>query len=233
MREFSGVVELAELGVNLLALAGVVTLESGHRILTARIVGRHDDDVFEALVLNVFADCFVEIVVLPGHVEEEGIALFARILRGAGVGRDVEGLVLENSRSDGEHDVGEDDAAHEVDLVLLQQLVGGLLGDVGILLVVDDQHFGGQAAELAVQFLDRQIEAVADIDAEAGTGPGERGHKADLDLIGGMDGSGQHQRGGEGSQTDRHRVLLGRSRKCRIVAQEQADTAMTDVQTQV
>ena len=113
----------------------------------------------------------MQVVVLPGDVEEEGIALLAGVLRGAGVGRDVEGLVLENGRADGEHDVGEDDAGHEIDLVLLQELVGCLLGDVRILLVVGNQYLSRQIAQLAAEMLDAQLETVADIDAEAGPGP--------------------------------------------------------------
>jgi hypothetical protein len=53
LRQFGGVIELAELGINLLGhLALVITLEAGPRILAARIVGGDDHDVLETLVLH-------------------------------------------------------------------------------------------------------------------------------------------------------------------------------------
>ena len=153
----------------------------------------------------------MQVVVLPGDVEEEGVALLAGILRRAGVGRDVEGLVLEDAGADGEHDVGEDDAGHEIDLVLLQELVGGLLGDVRILLVVGNDDFRRQVAELATQLLHRQVETVTDVHPEAGAGAGEGGDKTNLDLVGGVDGTRQHwgqqQGGGKGGQAKRHGIL--------------------------
>ena len=157
----------------------------------------------------------MQVVVLPGDVEEEGIALLAGVLRGAGVGRDVEGLVLEDGRADGEHDVGEDDAGHEIDLVLLQELVGCLLGDVRILLVVGNQYLSRQIAQLAAEMLDAQLETVADIDAEAGPRAGQGGDEANLDLVGSVDGTGQQQGSGKGSQARHHRNLrrLGKSGK--------------------
>ena len=166
LRQFGGVVELAELGVDLFRdVALVETTEAGNGVLAARVVRGDDHDILVALVLHHLADGFVQVVVLPGDVEEEGVALLAGVLRRAGIGRNVESLVLEDGRADGEHDVGEDDAGHEIDLVLLQELVGRLLGDVRILLVVGDQHFGRQVTQLAVQVLHAKLKTVADIDA--------------------------------------------------------------------
>jgi phage FluMu protein gp41 len=58
------------------------------------------------------------------------------------------------------------------------------------LLVVGDQHFGRQAAQFAIELLHRQIETVADVDAQAGTRAGQRGDEADLDRVGGVGGAG-------------------------------------------
>ncbi len=225
LRQFGGVIELAELGVDLVRhLAFVEAAEAGHGILATRIVRRDDHDVLVALVLHDLADGFVQIVVLPGDIEEEGVALLAGVLRRAGIGRDVEGLVLEDGRADGKHDVGEDDASHEVDLVLLQELVGCLLSDIGALLVVGDNDLSRQVAELAVQVLDAELETVADVHAEAGARAGQGGHQTDLDLVGGMRGTSQQQGSGKGSQARHHRNLRAVGLKREIVAQEQADT---------
>ena len=76
----------------------------------------------------------------------------------------------------------EDDAGREIDLVLLEELVGRLFGDVRVLLVVGHQDFSRQAAQLAAQVLDAEVEAVADIDAEAGPGTGKVETKPTLTL---------------------------------------------------
>jgi hypothetical protein len=59
---------------------------------------------------------------------------------------------------------------------LTRNLSAVCLATSGLCLVVGDDHFSRQAAQLAtVELLDRQVEAVADVDAEAGAGAGERG----------------------------------------------------------
>jgi hypothetical protein len=60
---------------------------------------------------------------------------------------------------------------------------------------------------LTVELLDRQVEAVADVDAEAGAGAGERRKQPDLDPIGRVQGTGEQQGGGEGSDVTQHRDL--------------------------
>ena len=106
--------------------------------------------------------------------------------------------------------------ATRVDRLETSELVGRLLGDVGVLLVVGDDDLGRQSAELAVELLDRQIEPVADVYAKPGARTGERGHEADLDPVGSMDGAGKHQRGSKGSQAKRHRILRRQSESAKL-----------------
>ena len=194
LRQFGRIVELSELGVDLFRLTLVVALEAGDSILAARIIRRNDHDVAKALVLNVLAHGFVQVVVLPGHVEEEGVALLAGVLRRAGIGRNVIGFGVKSLRANGEHDVREDDTGHEIDLVLFQEFLRLLLGDIGLLLIVGNQHFDRQIAELSVQMLDAQLEAVANIDTQPGTGAGKGRQKTDLHLVGSVNGGRQQQR---------------------------------------
>ena len=142
----------------------------------------------------------MEVVVLPGHVEEIGVALRARILAGAGIGADVKGFGLEDGLAHGQHDVGKHDAGHEVHLVALDQAVCGLFGGVGAGLVVGHDHFCGQAAELATAVLDGQLKAVTDVHAQASAGSRQRAEQAHLHLVGGMCTTRQHQRGSGHSQ---------------------------------
>jgi hypothetical protein len=101
-------------------------------------------------------------------------------------------------------------------LSFLRNLSAACLATSGLLLVVGDDDFGRQAAELAVELLDRKVEAVADIDTEPGARSGERGYEADLDPVGGVDGTGQHQGGGESGQAKRHRNLRKRSQRGKL-----------------
>ena len=100
---------------------------------------------------------------------------------------------LHRGRDHRHREVREDDAGQDVDLVGLDHLVGELHRDLGLLLVVlgDDLDLGGGVAGL----LQRQHEAVAHVDAEAGAAARERGDHADLDRLG--DGGGGHQRRGQ------------------------------------
>ena len=105
---------------------------------------------------------------------------------GVGVGREVEHLALLDGRPHREHHVGEHDAGHQVDAVALEQALGELLADLGVERVVGEHHLGRQAAELAAGQLQRQVEAVADLDADGAGGAGQRGQEADLQLVGGV-----------------------------------------------
>mgnify|MGYP003694537395 CR=1 FL=1 len=125
-------------------------------------------------------------VVRPGGDEQVRIAILAGHRRGRGVRADVDQLVLERDRHRGEHDVREDDAGEEVHLVDLDVLLRDLAADVGLELIVADQHLGGQAAELAAVGLHGEQERVADVDADRGARPGKRADESDLDLVGAL-----------------------------------------------
>ena len=79
-------------------------------------------------------------------------------------------------------DVGEDRTDDEIDLVALDEALDLGDGDIGLQFVVDDDHFGIGAAELAAERLDREVEAVADLAAEHRRRARQRDDDADLDL---------------------------------------------------
>ena len=76
----------------------------------------------------------------------------------------------------------------------LMLLLDQLAGDVGLELVVDHEHLGRQAAELAAVQLHREQEAVADVDAERPARPRQRADEADLDLVGRLGRQSRHRR---------------------------------------
>ena len=82
-------------------------------------------------------------------LKNHGLQLLAGEQRRAGVGADQERLAVEHRRRHRQHHVGEHDAGHEVDVVALEQLLDQLPADIRVLLIVGDDHFGRQAAELA------------------------------------------------------------------------------------
>jgi hypothetical protein len=122
-------------------------------------------------------------VVRPGSDEEIRVALLAGERRGRSVGADVDDPGFKRHRHRGKHDVREHEAGEEVHLVELDVLLRDLAPDVGLELVVADQHFGRQSAELAAVHLHGELEAVADVDAERGARPRQRADEADLDLV--------------------------------------------------
>jgi hypothetical protein len=203
--QLGGVVELAELGVVLaddLALEGA--LEAGERVLAGLVVRRHQVDALHAALVRELACRLVVRVVRPRHGEEERVAVLARHRRRRRVRAQVEGVRVERLGKRRQHDVREDDAGHEVDVVALDVLLEQLLGDVGFELVVADEHFGGQAAELAAVHLHGEQEAVADVDAERRRWPRQRADEADLDLVGRRgECQGRGQRGGRAGQRER------------------------------
>ena len=100
-------------------------------------------------------------------------------------------------------DVGEDRADHEIDLVALDQRLDLGHRDVGLELVVDDDHLDVAPAELAAERLDRKLEAVAQLLAEDRRRPGQGDDDADLELLLRLCGwpSQHHRRGGEQDQS--------------------------------
>jgi hypothetical protein len=109
--------------------------------------------------------------------------LRAGVRRGPGVRRDVENLLREDVGRDRQHDVGEHGAGDEVDLLLAHVALGELLCLFGFQAIVGDQHLGGQAAEASAVQLDRELERVADVDADRSVWPGQRADESDLHLV--------------------------------------------------
>ena len=109
------------------------------------------------------------------------------------------------------------------------------LADVGLELVVADQHLGRQAAELAAVQLDREVEGVADVDAERGVRPRQRADEADLDLVRGLQRKRQ-QRGDcqchDSHLASRLTFILGSTmRPCSITALPSSATVQSRIGT--
>ena len=85
---------------------------------------------------------------------------------------------------DRQQHVREDRADDEVDLVAVEKPLDLGDGDVGLQLVVDDDHLGVPAAELAAELLDGEVEAVARLLAERRRRPGQGLDQPDADLVG-------------------------------------------------
>ncbi len=77
--------------------------------------------------------------------------------------------------------MGPDVARDEINVVLLDQLVGGLLAGFRCEAVVAEDHFDIQIARFAAQMLDGEVHRVFHLVADHGGGGGERGDEADLD----------------------------------------------------
>jgi hypothetical protein len=212
--ELGGVVELAELGVHLGHHAALVeALEAGQGILAGLVVGRDQVGVLVAFVRGVLARGLVVGVVRPGGDEEIRVAFLAGERRRRGVRADVDSLGVEGHRHRGEHDVGEHDAGQEVDLVELHQLLRGLAADVGLELIIGDQHLGREAAQPAAVHLERELEAVADVDPERGARPGERADEPDANLVCGDGAAGERGGGKCGGNPGFHAVPLEMTRR--------------------
>ena len=90
-------------------------------------------------------------------------------------------------------------------LVLLYELVGLLLADLGPLLVILVDDLDGLAGHLAPQVIERQLDRVAHVVADDGSGTGQRRDVADRDLVLRQCGAGrQAERAGERSRVLEH-----------------------------
>ena len=215
------VVDLAQLGVDLLAGRGLVAaLEADQRILARRIVGRHDEHLLEATVGGQLAGCLVEGIVLVGRAEPERIALRARELAGAGVVGQVGHLGAEQRRAHGQCHVGADGAGEEIHLVALYVARDQLARLVGVATHVGLQELGRLAAQLAAQLLDGEVEAVTRLGAQRGKRPGNIVGDTDLDGVRlrerGNKGRGQGRCGQEGGEETHAAVLLARAARMAI-----------------
>src|SRR5690606_1819728 len=82
------------------------------------------------------------------------------------------------------HDGGVDDARDDVDLVLLDELVGGRLAAVRGLALVGEDHLDVAPAELVALLLDVLLEAGLHVVAERLVDAGLRDEQADADRAG-------------------------------------------------
>src|SRR5262249_25948470 len=76
-----------------------------------------------------------------------------------------------------------DDAADEVDLVLLEHLVGELLADIGLALVVAIDDLDVEAADLPAKVIERQLDGVLHVLADDAGRSRQRGDETDLDRL--------------------------------------------------
>jgi hypothetical protein len=186
------VVGLAELGVDLVDDAALeVALEAGEHVLAGGVVRRHQVHIVDVLVAHVLAHRLGRLVVLPRGREEALVALLAGELVRAGVGADHDLAGVGHRRRHREQHVRPDHPGDEVDLVLLQHLVGELLADVGLDLVVAVDHLGVEAADLAVEVVERELDRVLHVLADHALRTRERGDEADLQLLLRCRGSGR------------------------------------------
>ena len=170
----------AQLGVDLAHdLALVEPLVPGQGVLPGGVIWREDEAVGEPCAVCIGACGLVQVVVLPGDVEVIRVASFAGEERGPRVGREVELALLDRGGHDRDGEVRPDDAGQHVHLVALNHLVGELDGDVRLALVVIHDHL-----DIGAGLLDGEHEAVAHVDAEAGTAAGECRDHADLESLG-------------------------------------------------
>ena len=160
--EFGREVELVERHVNLVRdLALEKGLEAGERILARLVVGRHQEHFLDPGVLGMLARYREDLIVLVRGDEEVRIAFLAGKVGGAGVGADQDRAAVGHGLHDRGENVGKDRADDEIDLVPVDQCLDLVHREVGLELVVRNDHLDIAAAELAVEILDRKIEAVA------------------------------------------------------------------------
>jgi hypothetical protein len=81
------------------------------------------------------------------------------------------------------HHVRPDDAGDDVDVVLLQHLLGDLHADVGLGLVVAVDHFRLEPADLAAEMVERELDRVLHVGADHALRTAHGGDEADLDLL--------------------------------------------------
>ena len=162
LRDFARIVRLANLGVDLIRqFALVEALEAGQRVRSRRIVRRHDEHVGIVFV-GVRPHRLVQIVVLVGRVEVVLMAVCAGQSGGAGVGRDVDDILLHRARHDGQ--VARFDQMMPVRMSTCSfwiHAVGDLDGRFGLLGVVFDDDLDLFVARP----LDGEEEGVANVDA--------------------------------------------------------------------
>ena len=183
LRDLGLVILLTELGIDLLDDAAlVVALEARDHVLAGLVVRRHHVDVVHARVLQELAHGLGRLVVVPGGREVELVALAARERACAGVRADHDLARAVHDRRHGHHHVRPDDSGDEVDVVLLQHLLGDLHADIGLGLIIAVDHLHLHTADLAAEMIERELDRVPHVAADHALRSAHRGDEADLEL---------------------------------------------------
>ena len=116
-------------------------------------------------------------IVLVAGAKEVRVALLARELAGAGVGRQKRHLGTKQRGANGQDHVGADGAGEEIHLVALDKAVHQLARGFGVARHVGLNKFRRYAAQFVIQQLGSQVQAVFDFCAGASEGAGDvKGH---------------------------------------------------------
>src|SRR5262249_41299295 len=78
---------------------------------------------------------------------------------------------------------GKDRTDYELDLIALDERLDFGHGEVGLELIVGNDHLNLSAPELAIERLDRKIKSVAELLAKHRRRPGQGGNDADLEFL--------------------------------------------------
>ena len=182
--QFSGEIELrvgAPLGH---VLAQYLTLEGGfdtaHHVLAGGIVRRHDVDRLDALLVQVLTHRHRRLIVLPGRRKEVLVATLARHLRRPRIGADQELVRVEYGFGRCQQHVRPDVTDDKIDIVLLDQLVGLLLADIGLEAIVFHDQLDVERSHLVADVLQRQLDRIFHVFADNGGRGCQRRNKTDL-----------------------------------------------------
>ncbi len=169
-RDLGREIQLVQLSVDFIDdLTLVIALEPGNHVFARLIIRRDDCDLLRALLREVFAHGFGHCVVLPGNVEEEGIAALPRKNRWSGVCADQEGLRIGDRFENSGEDVGKYDSRHKVHFVAFDQRLGPGDGHIGLELVIHGDQADVAAAQLVSMLLEVKVKAVLHMFADRGS----------------------------------------------------------------
>ena len=132
LRQLSRIIELSELGIELINNATLVErFEPRHRIFARLVIGRDHEYAFIVALGGKQTRRTIIQVVLPRGREEQPVALLTSELSRPGVRTDIHRVGLEGFRRYREQDVGEHDAGEHVDMITLEHAFGDLHAGLG------------------------------------------------------------------------------------------------------
>ena len=157
--------------------------DTAHHVLAGGIVRRHDVDRLDAFLVKVLTHRHRCLIVLPGRRKEVLVTTLSRHLRRTGIGADQELVRVEYRLGRGQQHVRPDVTGDEIDIVLLDQLVGFLLADIGLETVVFHDQLDVEIAHLAADVFHRQLDRVFHVFTDDGGRRRQGGHETDLDAF--------------------------------------------------